>query len=65
MFKVDEILLLENLTYFSDIAPLKIILTAEGLTVKERKNLINKILREQDDISITKQTDANAKIIFT
>ena len=27
----------------------------EGLTVKERKNLINGILREQDDISITKQ----------
>ena len=27
----------------------------EGLTVKERKNLINKIIREQDDISITKQ----------
>lgn len=27
----------------------------EGLTVKERKNLINKILREQDDIKITKQ----------
>ena len=27
----------------------------EGLTVKERKNLINKILREQDDIAITKK----------
>ena len=27
----------------------------ESLTVKERKNLINKILREQDDIGITKQ----------
>ena len=27
----------------------------ENLTVKERKNLINNILREQDDISITKQ----------
>ncbi len=27
----------------------------EGLTVKERKNLINRILREQDDIAITKQ----------
>ena len=27
----------------------------ESLTVKERKNLINKILREQDDIAITKQ----------
>ena len=27
----------------------------ENLTVKERKNLINKILREQDDIAITKQ----------
>lgn len=26
----------------------------ESLTVKERKNLINKILREQDDIAITK-----------
>ena len=27
----------------------------EGLTVKERKNLINGILRQQDDITITKQ----------
>ena len=27
----------------------------EGLTVKERKNLINKILKEQNDIAITKQ----------
>lgn len=27
----------------------------DSLTVKERKNLINKILREQDDIAITKQ----------
>ena len=27
----------------------------DGLTVKERKNLINNILRQQDDISITKQ----------
>lgn len=27
----------------------------ESLTVKERKNLINKILREQDDIAITKR----------
>lgn len=27
----------------------------ESLTVKERKNLINKILREQDDIAITKK----------
>ena len=27
----------------------------DGLTVKERKNLINDILRQQDDISITKQ----------
>lgn len=27
----------------------------DSLTVKERKNLINKILREQDDIDITKQ----------
>lgn len=27
----------------------------EGLSVKERKNLINKILREQDDILITRQ----------
>ena len=27
----------------------------ESLTVKERKNLINRILREQDDIAITKQ----------
>ena len=34
----------------------------ESLTVKERKNLINHILREQDDISITK---ARFKIIQT
>ena len=27
----------------------------EGLTVKERKNLINGILRQQDDIAVTKQ----------
>ena len=27
----------------------------ESLTVKERKNLINKIIKEQDDIAITKQ----------
>ena len=27
----------------------------EGLTLKERKNLINRILREQDDIAITKK----------
>ncbi len=27
----------------------------EGLTVKERKNLINRILKEQNDIAITKQ----------
>ena len=27
----------------------------ESLTVKERKNLINKILKEQNDIAITKQ----------
>ena len=27
----------------------------DGLTVKERKNLINGILRQQDDIAITKQ----------
>ena len=27
----------------------------EGLTVKERKNLINRILRQQDDITITKR----------
>lgn len=36
----------------------------EGLTVKERKNLINKILREQDDISITKQRWNKARSII-
>lgn len=36
----------------------------EGLTVKERKNLINKILREQDDISITKQRWKKARTIM-
>lgn len=36
----------------------------EGLTVKERKNLINRILRQQDDISITKKKFKIAKTIF-
>ena len=50
MFKVDELLLLENLTYFSDIAPLKIILTAEGLTVKEYLDKIdtNELIDDKD-----------------
>ncbi|MBP5446170.1 MAG: DUF2974 domain-containing protein [Acholeplasmatales bacterium] len=41
MFKVDELLLLENLTYFSDIAPLFTVLNAEGLTVREYLDKIN------------------------
>ena len=36
----------------------------EGLTVKERKNLINNILRQQDDISITKQRFALIQTII-
>ena len=41
MFKVDELLLLENLTYFSEIAPLFTVLNAEGLTVREYLDKIN------------------------
>lgn len=37
----------------------------EGLTVKERKNLINNILREQDDIGITKQRFKKMQAIMT
>jgi len=37
----------------------------EGLTVKERKNLINKILREQDDILITKKRFGKIQTIIT
>ncbi len=36
----------------------------DGLTVKERKNLINNILRQQDDISITKQRFALLQTII-
>lgn len=36
----------------------------ESLTVKERKNLINKILREQDDIAITKRRLGIAQTII-
>ena len=36
----------------------------DGLTVKERKNLINNILRQQDDISITKQRFALIQTII-
>jgi hypothetical protein len=36
----------------------------DGLTVKERKNLINGILRQQDDISITKQRFALIQTII-
>ena len=34
MFKVDELLLLENLTYFSNVRPLRTVLEANGYTVK-------------------------------
>lgn len=37
----------------------------EGLTVKERKNLINKILREQNDILITKKRFGKIQSIIT
>ena len=37
----------------------------EGLTVKERKNLINNILREQDDIGITKQRFKKMQAVMT
>ena len=37
----------------------------EGLTVKERKNLINKMLREQDDILITKKRFGKIQSIIT
>ena len=36
----------------------------EGLTVKERKNLINSILRQQDDIAITKRRFKVIRTIF-
>ena len=36
----------------------------ESLTVKERKNLINRIIREQDDIAITKRRLAKLQTIF-
>ena len=36
----------------------------DGLTVKERKNLINGILRQQDDVSITKQRFALIQTIL-
>jgi len=36
----------------------------ESLTVKERKNLINRLLREQDDIAITKRRLALAQTII-
>ena len=41
MFAVDEILLLENLTYFSDVKPLCTVLEANGLTVKEYLDKFN------------------------
>ena len=41
MFKVDELLLLENITYFSNIRPLKTVLESSGLTVKEYLDTIN------------------------
>ena len=40
MFKVDELLLLENVTYFPDMEPFETVLSADGLTVKE---FINKV----------------------
>ena len=36
----------------------------ESLTVKERKNLINKILREQDDIALTKRKLATVQTVI-
>ena len=35
MFKVDELLLLENITYFSDVRPLKTVLEVNNCTIKE------------------------------
>ena len=40
MFKVDELLLLENLTYFPDLEPFFTVLHADGLTVEEYLNKI-------------------------
>ena len=37
----------------------------DSLTVKERKNLINRILHEQDSIAVTKRRLAKMQIIFT
>ena len=36
----------------------------ESLTVKERKNLINKLIREQDDIALTKRRLGNLQAII-
>ena len=41
MFKIDELLLLENLTYFSNIRPLKTVLEVNGYTVKAYLDSIN------------------------
>ena len=41
MFEVDELLLLENLTYFSDVKPLCTVLEADGLTVKQYLDKFN------------------------
>ena len=37
----------------------------DSLTVKERKNIINRILHEQDSIAVTKRRLAKMQIIFT
>jgi len=50
MFKVDELLLLENLTYFPDLKPFSSVLNADGLTVREYLNSIDKdIIVDEDD----------------
>ncbi|MCR5307831.1 MAG: DUF2974 domain-containing protein [bacterium] len=50
MFKVDELLLLENITYFPDSEPFVSVLHADGLTVREFINNIDKeaIIDEKD-----------------
>ena len=41
MFKVDELLLLENITYFPEMAPFQTVLSADGITVEEFVNRLD------------------------
>lgn len=41
MFKVDELLLLENVTYFPEMEPFQTVLSADGITVEEFVNRLD------------------------